>query len=89
MKEYSLGKHPMSIAAYSYYTRCFCCFVRKLIFRIYLCSPVDRGVIYGRSVIEKLRANFFGLKRGASVYGYMFSTFGVAAMIGILMVNTL
>ena len=31
----------------------------------------------------------FGLKRGASVYGYMFSTFGVAAMIGILMVNTL
>ena len=41
------------------------------------------------SMLPVVTNRVFGLKRGPSVYGYMFSTFGVAAMTGTLLVNTL
>ena len=40
------------------------------------------------SMIPVVTNRVFGVKRGASVYGYMFSTFGVSAMLGALLVKT-
>ena len=40
------------------------------------------------SMIPVVTNHVFGVKRGPSVYGYMFSTFGVAAMLGTLLVKT-
>ena len=41
------------------------------------------------SMIPVVTNRVFGLLRGPSVYGYMFSTFGVAALSGVLLVKTL
>ena len=41
------------------------------------------------SMIPVVTNRVFGVLRGPSVYGYVFSTFGVAAMLGALLVKTL
>ena len=40
------------------------------------------------SMIPVVTNNIYGLKRGPMVYSYIFSTFGVAAMLGTLFVKT-
>jgi hypothetical protein len=41
------------------------------------------------SMLPVVTMNVFGLKRGTEVYGYMYSVFGLAAMSGLLIVETL
>ena len=41
------------------------------------------------SMIPVVTNRVFGVKRGPMVYSYVFSTFGVAAMLGTLLVKTL
>ena len=53
---------------------------------ICLCFMCDGSMT---SMIPVVTNRVFGVKRGPQVYGYMFSTFGVAAMLGTLLVNTL
>lgn len=40
------------------------------------------------SMIPVVANKVFGLKRGPMVYSYLFSTFGIAAMLGTLFVKT-
>ena len=41
------------------------------------------------SMLPVVTLNVFGYKRGTQVYGYMYSVFGLAAMSGTLIVDTL
>lgn len=41
------------------------------------------------SMLPVVTLNVFGLKRGTQVYGYMYSVFGLAAMSGTFIVDTL
>jgi hypothetical protein len=41
------------------------------------------------SMLPVVTLNVFGLKRGTQVYGYMYSVFGLAAMSGTVIVDTL
>ena len=41
------------------------------------------------SMLPVVTINVFGLKRGTEVYGYMYSVFGLAAMSGLVIVETL
>jgi hypothetical protein len=41
------------------------------------------------SMLPVVTLNVFGLRRGTEVYGFMYSVFGLAAMSGVVIVDTL
>jgi hypothetical protein len=41
------------------------------------------------SMLPVVTINVFGIRRGTQVYGFMFSEFGFAALVGVIVVGTL